>query len=159
MAKSKKSSRWLTLLICLFVLGWIATKMTKEPAPVPETKKATAAKPRSNKAPLIGEVKKDLGVQSFGFGSHNQAKELQALIKANPNKAEYQIFYTTDVDLVMLGCDFNKDILWRAHKKNDGSGTKEVWKGYVSARLKNGAKGGSLNDTPAGKLFGTYESF
>jgi len=100
----------------------------------------------------VGEATKNLGHRSWGFGSMNQAKALLALINSDPGKAKYQIMYQTDVDTVIFGCDLNKEVLIRLHQKKNGRGTHETWKGYIMERLAAGAAGGSLNDTPMGKM-------
>ncbi len=106
-----------------------------------------------------GSTIKDLGTQSVDFGSKRQAQALLDLIDSDQSKAEYRLFYKTEVDTVVFGCDFDKDVIVRIHQRKDDHGTQEAWRGYLLERLENAAQGGSLNDTPAGKKIGIYEPF
>ena len=106
-----------------------------------------------------GEAKIDIGTRSVGYGTVGQAKELLATIKKHPNKSVYQISYRTSADTLVFGCDFAKDTITRVHYYKDGRRIREAWQGFILDRLKNGADGGSLNDTPRGKSQGTFESF
>ncbi len=134
------------------VLGTPAPAVTR---PVPVTQ--AAATVGASTANLTGETKADLGTRPFGFGSQGQARELLALIEANPGKARYTITYRTDADVVVFSADLAKGVMVRIHRY-PADGTSETWTGYVLERLQNGARGGSLNDTPAGKLPGDYRT-
>jgi len=105
-----------------------------------------------------GEAHKNLGTQSYSYGSQNQAKEFLRLMKEKPNRSEYQIQYTTEEDSVLLACNFKKDVLVRIHQREKG-GTQEIWHGYIEERITNAAQGKSLNDTPVGKKYGSMQSF
>jgi hypothetical protein len=119
----------------------------------------TAARSTPPVAGRSGTAQVDLGRQSIDFGSQRQARELLALIEQQPEKASYNVAYTTDIDAVVIGCDFSKDIVARVHMRPDNHGTAETWAGYLLDRLKSAAAGGSLNDTPTGKIGGTFETF
>ena len=100
-----------------------------------------------------------LGEQSFAFGSHNQALALLQLMENVPDANEYQISYQTGSEIVLFGCDVSKNVLIRMHNRQDGHGTAESWAGHIRHRLESAAAGGSLNDTPAGKAPGTFNTF
>lgn len=106
-----------------------------------------------------GEARRDLGQQPVDFGSVDQARELLSLIEEESNRADYQIVYQTEDDAVVFGCNFEEDVIVRIHQRPDGSGSQEAWQGYIMERLTSAASGGSLNDTPEGEIFGTFESF
>ena len=106
-----------------------------------------------------GKVGKNLGVQGNGFGSSNQAQVILQLISEKPDKIDYQILYNTHRDVVIFGCNFDKNIIMRMHDHKNSHGTVVRWGGYVLDRLRNAAGGGSLNDTQEGKLPGSYEKF
>jgi len=106
-----------------------------------------------------GEATKSLGHLPTDFGSEGQVQELLKLMEKNPGKVDYQIDYQTDVDVVLFGCNFEKDVIIRIHQGKDGHGSQEMWQGYIIERLNNAASGGSLNDTPEGKKLGTFEAF
>ncbi len=112
---------------------------------------------QSNREP--GEIKQDLGQKTISFGSQHQAKELLRIIDIFKNKTEYQISYTTSDDIVIFGCDFTRNILLRTHNERDGHGKVEKWQGHILYRLKSAATGGSLNDTPDGKIFAQTATF
>lgn len=161
MEEKKKLGFWKVLLCVLLFFG-IVDAINK----IFPRFEITAAQPtqsisRKPEPPLIpkGEININLGRRGWGFGSTGQAKELLAVIKKYPKKASYTITYQTDVDTVVFGCDFNKDAIVRIHQDYKGGGTGESWKGYVMDRLKNASKGGSLNDTPEGKIQGTMKGF
>jgi len=104
-------------------------------------------------------IKQDLGYQSHAFGSQRQAITLIDLIKKHPGKNDYQIFYKTDRDVVVFGCNLKKNVIIRIHQDATGHGTQEMWSGYIMDRLNNAAGGGSLNNTPTGKIMGIHQSF
>ncbi|HEY3057473.1 MAG TPA: hypothetical protein VGL99_00705 [Chloroflexota bacterium] len=120
--------------------------------PVPAVA-AIAAAPLSGS----GELSTDLGSRGIGFGSEGQAKELLAIIQQNPGKANYNISYRTDIDAVVFGADVTRQVIVRVHQEAGKGGSQETWSGYTLERLRNAAAGGSLNDTPAGKLMGTFQ--
>ncbi len=105
-----------------------------------------------------GEIVHELiGVKGSGFGATSQAQELYDLILINPNKESYVIKFATKEDFITLTADFGKDILSRKRVRAGGSGTIEHWDGFLMDRIKAAISGGSLNDTPQGKLFGSME--
>lgn len=104
-------------------------------------------------------ISKDLGNKGISFGSSEQAAALSSLIKENPGANRYQISYTTDLDVVIFGCDLSSDVIIRLHNKPDGHGSSETWSGDIMHRLFSAAGGGSLNDTPDGKKPGSFQSF
>ncbi|PID55427.1 hypothetical protein CSB45_16075 [candidate division KSB3 bacterium] len=110
-------------------------------------------------SPRSGSIDKHLGVQSIDFGSKKQAQTLLDFIESEPSKSEYRLIYVTEIDLVIFGCDFNKGVLFRVHQRKGNHGTQEGWQGYILERLESAAEGGSLNDTPSGKIPGIYETF
>ena len=109
---------------------------------------------------LAGEqVTANLGTKDLDFGSTGQAMALQQIMQESPGSTRYQIEYTTSGDVVIFGCDLDKDVIARMHNRPDGHGTSEVWQGDVLHRIKSAAEGGSLNDTQGGKVFGTMQTF
>lgn len=111
----------------------------------------TAPTPAPAAAQRIGTMSVDLGTRPFDFGSQGQARELVTLIESSPGKALYEIRYATTADTVTVSGDLAQNILRRVHRTPDGHGSNEEWRGYVMERLRTGATGGSMNDTPAGK--------
>lgn len=163
----KKKKNPLVMLLALLGLGALAlvtfsclaglifSRSTATPA-VSHLPKLT---PTAAVAARTGEAKKDLGVVSGSPGSANQAVEMLKLIEAQPNKSDYQLSYSTKDDTVLFGCNFEKNVIVRIHQRPDGTGSQESWQGYVLERLKAAAGGGSLNDTPEGKIEGSFEEF
>ncbi|KAB2889570.1 MAG: hypothetical protein F9K32_12225 [Desulfobulbaceae bacterium] len=105
------------------------------------------------------EITLKLGKQGTDFGEAQQAAALLRLIEANPGSAQYRITYYTDSDVIVFGCNLEKDILLRFHSDLAGHGTSEEWNGHILYRIKDAAAGGSLDNTPEGKLTGTVEQF
>lgn len=131
-------------------------KWYREDQDVIENKGISASKTKQNPP---APVKKHLGNQDMGLGSHNQAKALLELIAESPDSNGYQISYKTEMDVVAFGCNLQKDDLVRIHQYPDGTGTVERWQGHVLYRLKAGAREQSINDTPSGKVFGVMQQF
>ncbi len=131
-------------------------KWYKEDQNVIQSKTISAPKTKQHNP---GPVKKHLGNQGNGLGSHNQAKELLDLIAESPDSSGYQISYKTEMDVVAFGCNLQKNALVRIHQYPDGTGTMERWEGHVMYRLKAGAREQSINDTPDGKVFGVMKQF
>lgn len=105
-----------------------------------------------------GEIAHELmGTKTSSFGSTSQAQELYNLILKNPGKEKYVVKFATKNDFITLSADFGKDIISRKRVRAGGSGTIERWDGYIVERLKAAIAGGSINDTPEGKLFGDME--
>lgn len=134
----------------------LVTTSTSQPA---SASQANAPEEGTIPAQRSGQATKDLGHKSVSFGSTQQAQELLRLIEENPGKTDYQISYQTDEDVVLFGCNFDKEVIIRIHQRSDDHGTQEVWQGYIFDRLKAASDGGSLNDTPEGKNPGTFQSF
>ncbi len=112
----------------------------------------------SDAANREGEIVHELiGVKGSSFGSTSQAEALYDLVLKNPEKEKYVIKFATKNDFITLTADFDKDILSRKRIRAGGSGTIEHWDGYLMDRIKAAISGGSLNDTPEGKLFGAME--
>ena len=105
------------------------------------------------------EITSKLGKQGADFGAAQQAAALLKLIEANPGSAQYRITYYTDNDVIVFGCNLEKDILLRFHSDLSGHGTSEEWHGHILYRIKDAVGGGSLDNTPEGKLSGTVEQF
>lgn len=114
-------------------------------------------------APAAGDddrIVVDLNERPAGFGSAGQASELLSIIQKNPGKNFYKIIYKTEEDKVEMFCDLNRRMLVRTHTRKDGTGTQDVWTGYILDRIKICAAGaGTLNDTPVGEKLGTFTSF
>lgn len=105
------------------------------------------------------EITLKLGKQGTDFGASQQAAALLKLIEANPGSAQYRITYYTDSDVIVFGCNLEKDILLRFHSDLAGHGTSEEWHGHILYRIKDAVAGGSLDNTPEGKLIGSVERF
>lgn len=108
---------------------------------------------------VSGKTNMHIGDRDRSFGSHGQANAILALMNQQPGKSAYQISYNTPVDVVVFGCDLEKEILIRVHQDSKGRGTAESWHGDIMYRLNQAANGGSLNDTKNGKNPGTFETF
>lgn len=106
-----------------------------------------------------GAYSENIGDQDKNFGSSNQASALLNVIRKTHGKASYNIQYITPVDVVIFGCDYDKNVIVRLHQKPDGHGTSEKWIGAIEERLENAARGGSLNDTSLGKREGSFLTF
>lgn len=149
------------LLACGFGLVSIAVTNTDVYRDVSANINATVeaqTHPPAKPTPRSGEAYQNLGVQSFGYGSTNQAKSLLALMSAQPGKADYAIEYQTDAGNILFGANFDQDVILRLLETPEGHATKEIWTGYIMERLQAAAAGGSLNDTPAGKIPAAYET-
>jgi hypothetical protein len=105
------------------------------------------------------EITSKLGRKEAGFGPTQQAAALRQLIEANPGAAQYRITYYTDSDVVVFGCNLEKDIVLRIHSDLDGHGISEEWAGHSLYRIHDAAAGGSLENTPEGRSPGTTEQF
>lgn len=138
---------------CLIVVGLAVACLVAAFVFIGPLKPATSVVARSGKSDIV------LGRRPIDFGTRGQAQELLALMDRQPRLAGYSVAYETDVDGVAFGCDFTKDVIIRVHTTRDGHGTGERWSGSIEYRLRSAASGGSLNDTPNGKSFGTFESF
>lgn len=89
----------------------------------------------------------------------SEATALLQLMVDEPGRTEYQIIFDVPGEITVFGCDLELERLVRVHQRPSGSGSQEVWTGYVMERLRAGATGETLNTTPAGKIFGTHETF
>jgi hypothetical protein len=107
----------------------------------------------------LADITISLGRQPENFGSQSQAQALLSLIEGSPGQSNYQINYTTSIDTVVFGCDLTRDALVRIHQNPNGTGTGERWQGHALYRLKSAGQGGSLNDTPSGKVPGIFQKF
>lgn len=110
-------------------------------------------------AVAMAQTNKDLGQQSADFGSSRQAQEVLRMIQESPGQGGYQISYRTAADVVIFGCDLNRDTVVRIHQRPSGGGSGERWQGHALYRLQSAAQGGSLNDTPNGKSPAIMERF
>ena len=88
-----------------------------------------------------------------------EAVALLQLMADEPGRTEYQIIFDVPGEITVFGCDLELERLVRVHQRPSGRGSQEVWTGYVMERLHAGATGDTLNTTPAGKIFGTHETF
>lgn len=113
----------------------------------------------ANIAVASDEITVDIGTRGLDFGSTGQAEALQQLIKEKPGLNRYQIAYRTEADVIVFGCDINKDMIVRIHNRPDGHGSNESWAGDIMYRISSAATGGSLNDTPSGKQPGSFQTF
>lgn len=133
-------------------MGW-----PEKNTPVKQERKLVADTDHSTRTP--GKVERNLGTVDADLGSTKQAESLLRLINDVPNQTKYAISYQTPIDVVIIGADFEKNVLVRMHNRPDGSGSAEKWSGYILERIKAGAEGQSLNQTPNGQQPGTYQSF
>ena len=105
------------------------------------------------------EITAKLGKQGPDFGPAQQAAALLKLMETNPGTTQYRITYNTDNDVVVFGCNLEKEIILRFHSDLTGHGTSEEWTGHSLYRIQDAAGGGSLDNTPEGKQIGTKEQF
>jgi hypothetical protein len=146
------------LVILLGWWGWHKITTPDEPAhrqakSVTQNIKPTP-EPAQGQPVRAGTISRDLGPQSVSFGSQRQAQSILQFMDEWPGRNEYVITYTTDADKVSLICNFQQETLVRRHDHQSGKSSLETWNRYIIERLRNGAGGGSLNDTPEGKLAG-----
>lgn len=106
------------------------------------TAKESTTKQQYTKSYRTGDITQNIGHQDINFGSMNQATNLLELINEIPNKANYQILYTTGSDSVVFGCDFNRKLIVRIHHQQNGHGSQEAWAGFIIDRLKSASNGG-----------------
>jgi hypothetical protein len=146
--------RFLIAAVCLVVFGTIGLFVFGAVlGALVGPKSTTSSAGRSGKAEV------NLGIRPVVYGSQAQAQDLLNVMDQQPSKASYNVAYETEIDAVVIGADFTKDVLARVHQKHDGHGSTEVWHGYILERLRSAASGGSLNDTPAGKSLVDFQSF
>ena len=105
------------------------------------------------------EIAAKLGRQGAGFGPAQQAAALQQLIEANPGAAQYRITFYTDNEVVVFGCNLEKDIVLRIQSDLDGHGQSEEWSGHSLYRLQEAAAGRPLENTPEGRMPAVVEQF
>ncbi len=106
-----------------------------------------------------GLVQRDIGPLPSCTGAVTQAASILQLIKEQPGKTDYLITYTTGIDTVSFHCSLTEETIIRIHKWPDDYQKEEIWQKYVLHRLTSAANGGSLNDTPSGKIRGSSKSF
>ncbi len=106
-----------------------------------------------------GSAKRNLGLLSMTIGTQKQASHLLQLIEDEQKKIDYQITYSTDTDVVVFGCNFDKNMIIKTHNQAGGHGTAETWRGHIISRLTSAYNGGSLNQTPSGTITGTFHKF
>lgn len=147
----------LMLLVIYAAIAW-GDKDTNKISPI--AKRSSEQSQKVDRPPVgSGEASIQIGQQSISFGSTNQAAELLKLIEQQPGKDSYQITYSTDTDTVVFGCVFSKNIMVRMHTRHDQHGSVERWNGWILDRLITAVGGGSLNDTPVGKMMVAQTSF
>ncbi|MCB2218086.1 MAG: hypothetical protein KQH59_18645 [Desulfobulbaceae bacterium] len=118
-----------------------------------------ASTPTQEQPARTGTISRDLGPQITAFGSTRQAQALLQFMDEWPDRNEYLVSYNTDSDTVSFGCNFQLGTLSRRHDYPSGESTIETWNRYILERLQAAAGGGSLNDTPKGKVFAEEKKF
>lgn len=104
-------------------------------------------------------VTANLGLKGPEFDSAGQAAAILQLIRKKPGATRYEISYGTRDHEVVFSCDLENQRIDLTRTYPDGHGTLERWSGHSLYRLENAAGGGSLDNTPEGKLFRTLKSF
>lgn len=104
-------------------------------------------------------VTANLGLKGPDFDSTGQAAAILQLLRKKPGATRYEISYKTSDHEVAFSCDLEKQTIDLTRTYPDGHGTLERWSGHSLYRLENAAGGGSLDNTPEGKLFRTLKSF
>ena len=171
-ARTRDNGGWVILsmigVIGLLVLATVLYGVVARPSPASGELSAAIDRPTvgSVAVPAVqpstarsGEAKADLGTRPFDFGTNNQARELLALMEQQPGKASYNITYRTTADVVVVGFDLTTETLVRVHYEPGDLGYAEKWNGHALHRVRSAASGGSFNDTPTGKSFGTRTDF
>lgn len=106
--------------------------------------------------PHAGETAQEILAVDDAYGSEMQVRYLLALRDKRPGYGTYEItLISRDAEKTEMIWDVRQDFLIRKHE-NNGRGTAESWTGYVEYRLQAAQTGGSLNDTPLGKIPGTF---
>lgn len=92
-------------------------------------------------------------------GSTAQSTALMELIENNPQYIDYQVSKELVGETILFGCNMEKKALIRIHQRKDGTGSQEMWRDHIIYRLNSSKGGGSLNDTPQGKIPGSFQAF
>jgi len=129
-------SRILALILGCVSLGLLYLIVFQLDEPKPEIPAAPPQKP--------GQVK------AADPQTAAQARSLLEFIEANPGRGRYTITKRTEQGVVVLGCDFDREVLSRVLQKADGSQIQEVWRGFIMERLQGATSGKSLDHTPEG---------
>ncbi|KAB2888380.1 MAG: hypothetical protein F9K32_16735 [Desulfobulbaceae bacterium] len=104
-------------------------------------------------------VTANLGLKGPDFDSAWQAAAILQLIRKKPGATRYEVYYKTRDHEVVFSCDLEEQTIDLTRTYPDGHGTLERWSGHSLYRLENAAGGGSLDNTPEGKLFRTLKTF
>lgn len=103
-------------------------------------------------------IKQALTTEDFE-GSTAQSTALLNLVENNPGYTDYQVSKALADEVIVFGCNMEKMVLIRIHQRRNGTGTQEMWRDHIIYRLNASRGGGSLNDTPQGKIPGSMQSF
>lgn len=101
----------------------------------------------------------NLGKKGPDFGAAGEASAILHLLRTRPGASRYEAAYVTANGEVVVHCDFEHEVIVRTITRRDGHGVSETWSRHTLFRLQKAASGGSLNDSPEGKLYGTLSSF
>lgn len=104
-------------------------------------------------------VTANLGLKGPGFNPAGQAAAILQLIREKPGANRYELYFKTSDHEVVFSCDLEEQKIDLTRTYPDGHGTLERWSGHSLYRLENAAGGGSLDNTPEGKLFRTLKTF
>ncbi len=101
----------------------------------------------------------DFGTVDEFYGSGIQARALLGLMEAKPDRRLYVVSFTHQGEQTIVAYLVDADELYRTHLRPGGRGTEELWRGWVVSRLRSAEQGGSLNDTPEGRVPGGFATF
>lgn len=146
----------LFLVVGALVLAVLVVRAIVKPSPV-GTQRVEAVQRHQqvlNPEPITRAISQD-SLPS----SQDQARALLAMMAEAPGHVEYRVTYQAEGEATVVGCDLQRGVLVRVHQRASGKGSQEVWSGHIVERVSAATGGGTLNDTPDGKIPGTFESF
>ncbi len=100
----------------------------------------------------VEEARRDLGRFQGFMGDDmdsRQARDLLALVEAQPGKDRYTIAYTIGRTRYEVSLDLREDAIIRIETTGE-HGRSEYWLGEAMARVRAASEGGDFNDAPDG---------
>lgn len=150
-------------IVSLFVAIWallLVGNVAKTAFDLGPTVQDTVA----HSTPIVGEQYPDTEVtQDITLGTYpgtvGEAAQLLELMANEPGHGRYTLTFSVPGEIIVFGCDLNRQRLVRIHQRPGDHGSREMWTDYIVERLQDAARGKSLNYTPAGNLPGSHDTF